>query len=140
MNIVKWRPMLDLFDEDIERMFGNLPGFPGSKGFVPMMDVYQTKDAVVVETPIAGMDPKKISISVENDVLTVEGRMEKHSEVDEKDYYLKEVREGSFHRSLALPASVDGNQANAEAENGMLRITIPKSERTKPKTISVNIK
>lgn len=132
--------MLDVFDEDVERFFGNLPGMSGAKGFVPMMDVYQTKDAVVVETSIAGLDPKKVSISIENDVLTVEGRMEKRSEIDEKDYYLKEVREGSFHRSIALPVSVDGNQAKADAENGMLRISIPKSERAKPKTININVK
>ena len=137
MNLIKWRPMLDPLDEEFERFFSQMPSIGGSKGFVPSLDVYQSNDAVVVETPLAGIDPKNVSISIENDVLTVEGRSEKRSEVDDKEYYMKEVRTGAFHRSITLPVGVDGDKAKAEVENGLLKISIPKSERIKPKTIPI---
>lgn len=135
MNMIRWRPMTDLdkwFDESI--LSSMMQG-----GFMPVVDVYQTKDAVIVETPLAGIDPSKVNVSIENDVLTIEGSVEHKTEVDEKEYYRKEIRSGSFHRAVALPTSVKGEAANALFEDGMLKITIPKEERAKPKTIKVNV-
>lgn len=137
-NLVRWLPMVDPFEE-MDRMLGEMSP-RGDHGFMPAMDVYQTQNEVVVEAPLAGIDPKNVNISIENDVLTVEGTMEKKSEVDDKNYYRKEIRLGSFHRAVALPTSVDGDKAHAEFEKGMLKITVPKAERAKPKTIPVTIK
>lgn len=108
--------------------------------FTPAIDVYQKKDVVMVETPVPNVDPEKLSISVENDVLTIEGESEKKTEVDEKDYYRKEVRTGSFHRSVALPVAVDGDKAAAEYEDGVLKIKIPKAAAAKKKTIKIKTK
>lgn len=135
MSIIRWRPMLDPFS-DFDKFFEEWGG--GPQGFVPALDVYQDNDSVIVETPLPGIDPDKVNISVENDVLTIEGETSKKSEVDEKNYYRKEVRTGSFHRAVALPASVAGERANAEYKNGMLKITIPKEERAKPKQIKIS--
>src|SRR3989338_861608 len=98
MSIIKWRPMFDPF-LDMDNYF---------ESFVPALDVYQDADNVIVETPLPGIDPSDVNISVENDVLTIEGSSEKKSEVDEKNYYRKEIRSGSFHRAVALPAAVNG--------------------------------
>src|SRR3989338_2359245 len=137
MSIVKWRTMLDPFS-DFDKFFEEWGG--GAQGFVPALDVYQDKDNVIVETPLPGIDPDKVNISVENDVLTIEGSTEQKSEVDEKNYYRKEVRHGSFHRAVALPASVNGEGAHADYQNGVLKITIPKEERAKPKQIKIAAK
>ena len=134
--------MLDPF-QDVDRFFDGLGGLAGqdSAGFVPALDVYQTDDSVIVETALPGIDPDKVNISVENDVLTIEGKTEKRSEVDEKNYYRKEVRSGSFHRSIALPTSVEGDQAEAQYKDGILQVTIPKAAKSTPRTIKVkNIK
>lgn len=138
MAIIRWRPWLDSLEE-MDRFFEDwTPAV--SKGFVPAMDVYQTKDSVVVETPLAGVDPKDVNISVQNDVLTIEGKTEKKSEVEEKDYYRKEVKTGSFHRSVSLPVSVEGSKAKAEFENGILKVVVPKAAQAKPKSIKVQVK
>src|SRR3989338_11485194 len=100
MPIIKWRPMFDPF-MDMDKFFEDMP--MASAGFVPALDVYQDADNVIIETPLPGVDPKDVNISVENDVLTIEGSSEKKSEVDEKNYYRKEIRSGSFHRAVALP-------------------------------------
>lgn len=136
MDLVRWRPF------DMDKWFDDMvpASFVGQGGFAPAMDVYQTKDAVVVKTPLAGVDPEKVNISIENDVLTVEGSMEQKSEVDDKGYYRKEIRTGSFHRAVALPVAVNGDKALATYENGMLTITIPKEERAKPKSIKIAVK
>jgi len=108
--------------------------------FVPAVDVWQDKDNVYVSCPLAGYDPKNINVAVENDVLTIEGREESKSEVDEKNYYRKEVRFGSFHRAVALPAAVDNDKVEAEFENGVLKVTLAKEERVKPKSVEVKIR
>ena len=123
---------------DMDKFFEDMP--MASAGFVPALDVYQDADNVIIETPLPGVDPKDVNISVENDVLTIEGSSEKKSEVDEKNYYRKEVRYGSFHRAVALPCSVDGDQADAQYKDGMLRVSIPKAATATKKTIKVSTK
>ncbi|MFA4937553.1 MAG: Hsp20/alpha crystallin family protein [Patescibacteria group bacterium] len=139
MAIVRWAPMFPATDE-FDKWFEDWPGLSQMSNFVPALDVYQTKDTVVVETPLVGINPDNVNISIENDVLTLEGKSEKKSEVDEKNYYRKEVRYGSFHRSIVLPAAVSGDKAKATYEKGVLKIIIPKEERAKPKTVKVEVK
>jgi len=112
---------------------------PMRKFLAPSMDIYQTKDEVVVEMPLAGVPPEKVDITIENDVMTVRGEMEEKKEVRHEDYYKKEIRRGSFVRQASLPVAVKGEEAKAESHNGMLKITIPKSEKAKPKKIAVKI-
>lgn len=137
MSIIKWTPLLEPFEE-LDKVFSGLT--PSVSGFTPAVDLYQTKDEVVVETPLAGVDPERVEISIENDVLTIQGKSEKKSEIDEKNYYRKEVRYGSFFRSVAMPTHVLGDKANAEYENGMLKITIPKAPEAKTKKIAIKAK
>ncbi|MCX6797906.1 MAG: Hsp20/alpha crystallin family protein [Candidatus Falkowbacteria bacterium] len=106
-------------------------------GFTPAVDMYEDKDNVVVETQLAGIDPDKVSVSIENDVLCLKGESEKKSEVDEKNYYRKEIRRGSFYRAISLPTKVDGDKASAVTEGGILKIIIPKAPEIKPKTIKI---
>ncbi len=137
MPIVRWRPLIQ--PDEFGNMFDDIMP-TGAQNFIPALDVYQDKNNVIVETPITGVDPAKLEITVENDVLTIEGSSEKKSEVDEKNYYRKEVKYGSFHRAVALPTAVNGDKAEAAYGDGILKVTIPKEERTKKKTITVKVK
>ena len=109
------------------------------QGFVPAMDVYETKDAVVVETPLAGVDPGDVQVSVEKGVLTIQGESKHEHEVDEKNYYRKELRSGSFYRQVALPVSVKEDAVQAEFSGGMLKITAPKTTPAQAKKIDVKV-
>lgn len=111
-----------------------------TNNFSPALDVYEKDNVIIVEAPLPGVDAKDVQISIENDVLSIEGSMVKKTEIDEQEYYRKEVRSGSFHRAVALPTSVDGDKAEATYENGVLKITIPKSAAAQKKTIKVNSK
>jgi len=111
-----------------------------SKGFAPAMDMYETKDAIVIETALAGVRPEDVEVSIEDRVLTVKGSHSKEHEVEEKNYYQKEVRSGSFFRQVALPAAVDEEKVLAEFADGVLQITAPKVEPKEGKKVEVQIK
>ena len=138
MSLIKWAPFFPEFD-DMEKAMGDmLPAVRGQQfGFTPAIDMYEDKDNVVVETQLGGIDPEKVDISIENNVLTIKGESEKKSEVEDKNYYRKEIRRGSFYRSIPLPTKVDGDKATATNDEGILKITVPKAAEIKPKTIKI---
>ena len=137
MSIIRWSPMNIEPFEDMDRWFDFGRGV---SNFAPAVDVFEDEDNVYIETPLPGIDPEKVNISIENDILTIEGSSEQKSEVDEKNYYRREVRAGSFHRAVALPSLVKSDSATALYESGVLKITIPKEERAKPKKVKVEVK
>lgn len=139
MALIKWTPFEE-FDRFFEDEF--VPMIPTMKmrEFRPEVDIYQDNDNVVVEMPLAGVDPKKIDISVEDNVLTVKGSVDEKKEVKEKNFYRKEIRRGTFERSLTLPVEVKGEKAQAELEGGMLKIVLPKKAVVKKKKVTVKVK
>lgn len=132
MAIIRWNPWADM--DQFDRFFDGMP-----QAFAPAMDVYEDKDNVYVDSPLPGVNPSKVNITIEDNILKIEGSMEKKSEVDEKNYYRKEVRAGSFFRSVALPTHVISDKAEATFDNGMLKLRIPKAEEVKPKKIEVKV-
>lgn len=141
MPIIKWSPFFVEPFDSMDKMFDDMqtamtPRTGGS--IIPPVDMYETAEAVVVETPMPGVDPDKLEIAINNGVLTIKGTSERKTEVDDKNYYRKEVRTGSIFRQVALPARVEEGQAQASFENGVLKITLPKAEACK--AIKVEIK
>lgn len=135
MALIKWTPFFEPL-LDIERSFDS---FPIRADFNPAVDLYESGDAVVVDVALAGIDPKDLSISIEDSVLSVEGKSEKKTEVDEKNYYRREVRSGSFHRVVSLPTAVMGEKATAAYDKGILTITMPKKETARPAKIDIKV-
>lgn len=142
MSMIRWTPSWDPFQE-MEEMMRNLPSVSGDtsmrKGFVPAMDVYEDKNAVIVETQLPGVAPEHVQVSVEKGVLTVQGQQQKEHEVEEKNYYRKEVRSGSFFRQVALPVPVKEDDVSAEFENGVLKITCPKAQPAQVKKVNIKV-
>jgi HSP20 family protein len=101
------------------------------------VDVYQTKDNVVIKAPIAGVKPDDIDISVSEDVVTLRGERTEDKEVDREHYYVQECYWGSFSRSIILPTSTIAEKASASLKDGVLTITIPKVAQDKIKKIKV---
>ncbi len=131
-----------LFDpwEEMEKFFDNWPEAKSGK-FAPAVDVYKDKGNVVVESSLSGVDPKDVDVSLEKNVLTIKGKTERKSEVDEKNYYRKEIRTGRFYRNINLPAKVDKDKIRAEYKDGTLKISAPiKSEPKKEKKVKIDVK
>jgi HSP20 family protein len=138
MRLIPWQPLFD--DEEFNRFMKPFQPMMPTIGtdIFPPVDIYEDGGKLIVETPVAGIDPAKIDVSVQNDVLTIKGSMERKTEVDEKNYYRKEVRAGSLFRTIPLPVHVLESGANATYENGMLKIEIPKGKE-ETKTIKINV-
>ncbi len=141
MSLIKWTPFFPEFEDMNKALSDMLPAVQGNQfGFTPAIDMYEEKNNIIVETQLAGLDPEKVDISIENNVLCLRGESEKKSEVEDKNYYRKEIRRGSFYRSIPLPTKVDGDKAQAINEGGVLKISIPKITEVKPKTIKIQTK
>ena len=131
MALIKWSPMFP----DVERFWGD--DWMPTHTMTPAVDVYEDHDHVIVEAPLAGIDPNNVNIEIEDNILKISGQSEHKSEVDDKNYYRKEVRYGTFYRALALPKAVVGDKAEANYKDGVLKISIPKAEEAKPKKITI---
>ncbi len=142
MSIVKYNPFNEV--ENIWDGFFDdnkfIPIVPKAATNIPPMDVYDDKDNVYVDVALSGIDPKDVNIEIENNLLCVSGNIEKKTEIDEKNYYKKEIRRSSFSRKVALPAEVNSEKTQAIYENGVLKISVPKKEEIKPKKIEIKIK
>jgi HSP20 family protein len=144
-KIIKRDPFCDIvsardsMDRMLDTYFNRFPMDFEGYGIVDL-DMYQTGNDVVIEASIPGINPDDINISVTGDVLTIKGEVKEEKENKEADYHIRERRYGSFSRSITLPTQVVTDKANAEFKNGILKLTLPKAEEVKPKTITVKAK
>ena len=99
------------------------------------IDVYQTTNEIVVESPIAGVNPEDIDISITTDSVTIKGKREREREIKNDDYVYQECYWGKFSRSVVLPQEVDVDKVDASIKNGVLTIRLPKLNRLKSKKI-----
>lgn len=136
MPIIKWEPF-----REFDRFFDDRL-FPTRQmlGWDLAIDVYEEKGNIIAKMSLPGIKPEDLDISLEDDLLTVSGRREEEKEVDKKDYYSKEIRRGSFSRSVTLPKSVDAAKAQASYEDGVLVVTMPAAAGAKEKAIKVKVK
>lgn len=110
----------------------------------PKLDVFENEDAYFVKVDIPGIDQQDIQLSVSNNVLTLKGRREQKSGEEEgkkkgKRYQREERFYGTFHRTVPFPMPVDADNIDAKLKDGVLYVTLPKREETKPKKIRVNV-
>jgi HSP20 family protein len=112
------------------------------EGLAPM-DVYQTDDELVVEALMPGVKPDNLDVAITGDTLSIRGEVRKEREVSDdaqRDYLVRERRYQRYSRTLRLPTLVQADKAEAEFDNGVLRLTLPKAEEVKPKTIKIKAK
>ena len=103
------------------------------------MDVVDSKDGILLKVEIPGVKQEDISISVEENTLTVKGERKQESQVNEEGYSRFERSYGAFQRSVLLPPTVDADRVKATYKDGVLEVQLPKKEEAKPKTIKVEI-
>lgn len=123
---------------ELERFLGKPYGFdlgPSAGGVFPSVNVFRSRDAVVVKAEVPGVDPSSLQVSVEGRTLTIAG--ERVATPPKASHHRRERRFGKFSRSLQLPEDVDGTKSTADCRNGVLTLTIPKREEAQPRQIRV---
>jgi HSP20 family protein len=101
------------------------------------IDMYQTKDNVIVKSTIAGVAPEDLDITIANDMLTIRGERKRVEKIDQGDYFFQECYWGGFSRSVILPVDVDSESIEAELKDGILTIILPKAAKAKTKKIKI---
>jgi HSP20 family protein len=139
MAIVRYNPNRAVGWPNVWEELDRLTGLSVANDSTLAVDVYETDSDVVVKMPVAGIKPDDLDISVTGDTVTVRGETRSEDESDEskRNYYYREVRYGSFARSVTLPAPVQSGKAEAKTEHGVLTLTLPKAEEAKPRSIKV---
>jgi HSP20 family protein len=147
MTLMRWEPFKEMMtlrqamDRLFEDSFVRASRLWGdSEGGGVLLDMYQTPNDVVVKASLPGVKPEEVDISITGDILTIRGEHKEEKEVKDKDYLMKELRYGSFSRSIVIPVSVESGKAEAVFENGILTLTLPKAEEVKPKQIKIKPK
>jgi len=101
------------------------------------IDVYQDGDAIVVQSTVAGVKPEDVEVSITPESVSIRGKRERTTQVDEKDYFYQECFWGSFSRSIILPYEVDPDKSTATIKDGVLTVKMPKLNRQKAKKLKV---
>ena len=143
-NLTRWDPsrelmnlrtMMDrLFDESI---WGSHSAWNESMNWNLALDVSETNDEYVVKASLPGMNSDDLEVTLNNNVLTIQGKVEEEKENESHRYHLRERRYGSFSRSISLPSVVNADAIQATYETGVLTLHLPKVEEAKPRRIEV---
>lgn len=101
------------------------------------IDMYQTKDNVIIKSTIAGVKPEDIDITVANDMVTIKGSRKKDEVINGDDYFYQECYWGNFSRSVIIPVDIDSEEIEADLKDGILTVIIPKAAKAKTKKVKV---
>ncbi len=145
MYMTSYEPwnVLNRLNKDISGYFSGMPSAVedgssvATSSWTPAVDIKEEESRFVITADVPGVDPKDIEVTMENGVLTIRGERTVESETKDKDYRRIERRHGTFYRRFALPDYADAEEISANSKNGVLTLTIPKSDSVKPRKITV---
>ena len=150
MALIRWNPRRDLWDpfasladirDEMNRLFDTSLRHQGvfDGTFSPSIDVVVGKDNLVVKADLPGLSKDDVTVSLQENHLTIKGEKKHEFEQKETNYFVSERAYGSFTRTIELPAAVDARKIEARFKDGVLEVTLPKTEEAKPKQIEVKI-
>lgn len=145
------REDLNRIFNEMDREFFSTPALMSGRGqpegaggsalsvvWAPAMDICETENELLVKVSVPGLKSEDIQLEVEDDVLTIQGESRQESESQEKNFHRKEIVCGKFFRRVQLPVNVQGEQAEARFENGILNITLQKAQQARRHKIPIS--
>src|SRR5947208_16805566 len=140
-TIARWEPFrgVTTLQDQINRLFNDVARTgeqSNLSAWAPAVDIYETEQELVVKADLPEVDPKDLDIRVENNLLTIRGERKFEKNVNQENYLRVERAYGSFARSFTLANTVNAAAIQADYQNGVLALTIPKKEEAKAKQIS----
>lgn len=146
MAIIRWDPFRDLVTlrERMNRLFEDAVSTARSEekdmissNWAPAVDIYEDENQLVLTAEIPGISEKDVEIKVEDNTLSIHGERKLEKETKEENYHRIERAYGSFFRSFTLPNHIDQDKIQAEHENGVLKITMPKKPELQPRKVKI---
>jgi len=148
MALMRWDPFREMsaLQERMNRLFSDVRAQAPVRGeeivqgaWIPAVDIFETNEAIVLKAELPGITAQDISVEVKDNTLTLKGEKKFEKEVKEENYHRVERSYGSFQRAFTLPGTIHQEKVKAKFKDGILEITLPKVEETKPKQIKVEI-
>ena len=134
-ELVSFRDAMErLFDE---RSFRPMWIGDGEREAAPALDVYTTPEAVIAKVALPGVKPDDVDVTIGDDLVTISGAFKEEKEASDAGYVHKELSQGKFSRAFSLPTAIKADAAKAEFKDGLLTLTIPKTEEVKPTHVKV---
>lgn len=139
---------LHSFQREMNRMLDNFfrgdlfddGRFTGAAEFAPAIDISETKEAYVVKAELPGMKKEDVKVTMNNNVVTIAGEKKIEEEKREGNYYRMERSFGSFERSIPIPGPIKPDDIECRYADGLLTISLPKTDEAKQRTIDVKVK
>ncbi|PIR88577.1 MAG: hypothetical protein COU09_01585 [Candidatus Harrisonbacteria bacterium CG10_big_fil_rev_8_21_14_0_10_44_23] len=133
------QPQEDIIQENEELSFGQSDDLGEEREGQLAIDVYQTPEEIVVESPIAAVDSDDLEINITSESVSIKGSRARQSKAEDEDYFYQECYWGKFSRSIILPQEIDPERSEARIANGVLMITMPKLKKQKQRRLKVRI-
>jgi HSP20 family protein len=129
-----------IFDDLFNELYSLPTSFLSKSGMdlSPRIDISETDSEYKIEAELPGINQKEIDVKIDNNILTIKGKKEDIKEEKEKNYHLRERYYGAFQRSISLPNNIEPEKIKASFENGVLNISVPKSDKRTPKKIEIS--
>ena len=143
-ELTPWRPFRELpaLREEMDKLWNRFLGEkkfmePFGRSWAPSLDVSETKDNIVVKAEIPGMEAKDIDISFSGGALTLKGEKKQEKEEGDENCHFTERSYGTFSRSIQLPQEVQTDKIKAGYKDGVLTVTLPKTEQAKAREVKI---
>ena len=142
-TMIRWSPKFPFHPLHLDDVFPRFFDLPTdepaqrAESWLPAAEGRIEDGTYVIQLAVPGVDPKQVSVSLMDDVLTIKGERKADPDSTGKDYFVREVSYGAFQRSFALPEGVDAAQVEAKYVNGMLEVRVPAPRAATPRTIEV---
>jgi HSP20 family protein len=144
MDLENWKPFKDFSNlrEEVNKVFDRVfkekpEGFQDLSN-IPL-DLSETSDSAIVRIEVPGVEPGDFELSMTGDVLTIRGEKKRGREEAPETYHQTERNYGTFSRSVRIPVSVQVDKIKASYKNGVLQVTLPKTQEAKTQTIKINV-
>ena len=135
------RPLDDLYremDTIVQHLFPDENGRNGRRDFLPSLNVAENDTAYEITVDLPGLNPEDVSVELHENQLAISGKREAETEEQGKTFHRVERQHGEFRRVISIPTPVDEHNIAAEYQDGVLKVSLPKSEKEKPTRIPVN--
>jgi HSP20 family protein len=138
-DLVSFRDAMERwFDDRLFRPIWPLTG-DGERVAAPALDLYTTSEAVIAKVALPGVKPEDVDVTIGDDMVTISGSYKEEKETTEAGYVHRELSHGMFSRSFSIPTAIKAEGATAQFKDGLLTLTLPKSEEVKPKHVKVEV-
>ncbi len=145
MALVRWNPWREMatLQQQMNRLFDEalVPATGGERSFVrvPAAEMEVTQEAIHLKLEVPGIEAKDLDVQVTENAVSISGERREETKTEENGVTKSEFHYGKFHRVIPLPARIQNTQVQAEYKDGILSLTLPKSEEEKNKVVKVNL-